>query len=195
MADGDAGEFRAVPFRRDRDDFDMHARAAVRLDMQAEFGRAAGHRAADVDEIAIALGARADHGIGEHDRIRFAPGDLRAEARAMLRLIGRAGEGRQAAEREMGLHQALAAAPTSALAAKQFGMDEVDRADVERRRNAHAASQRDEALDEIEARAAEIEAAVDMRGLDVEKPRRVDRLGEFDAAGASRKRRPRPCAP
>ena len=39
--------------------------------MQAVFGRAAGHGAAEVDEVAVAVGARADHRIGEDDRVRF----------------------------------------------------------------------------------------------------------------------------
>ena len=66
------------------------------------------------------------------------------------------------------------------VAAKQFGMDEIDRADVERRRDAHAALQRDEAFDEVEARATQIKTAVDMRGLDVQESRGVDRLRETD---------------
>src|SRR5271168_4056261 len=101
--------------------------------MEAEFGRSAGDSAAQVDEITIALRARADHRIGEDDRVRFAPGDLRAKARAMRGLVGRAGEGWQAAEPEMGLHQALAVGAEVGGAAEQFGMDEIDGTDVERR--------------------------------------------------------------
>ena len=80
----------------------------------------------------------------------------------------------------MGLHQALAVGAQCVVAAKQFGMDEIDRADVERRRDAHAALQRDEAFDEVEARATQIKTAVDMRGLDVQQSRGVDRLRETD---------------
>ena len=108
VADGDGGQFRAVPVRGDRGDLHEHARATVRPDMQSEFGRTAGQSTAQIDEIAIALGARADHGIGEDNGVRFAPGDLRALTRAVSGLIGCAGECRETAEREMGLHQALA---------------------------------------------------------------------------------------
>ena len=75
------------------------------------------------------------------------------------------------------------------VAAKQLGMDEVDRADVERRRHARATLQGDEALDKVEARATEIKAAVDMSGLDVEKTRRVHRLGEANEQPHRERRR------
>ena len=53
--------------------------AAILGQMQADRRHAAGDRAADVEQIRIALGARADHGVGERDRVRLAPRDLLAE--------------------------------------------------------------------------------------------------------------------
>jgi hypothetical protein len=73
---------------------------------------------------------------------------------------------------------------------KQLGMDEIERADVEARRHADLASERGHALDEIEARAAEIETAVDMRLLDGDEGARIDRLGEADQEPHGESRRP-----
>ena len=63
-------------------------------------------------------------------------------------------------------------------AAKEFGMDQIDRADVEGRGHANLAAELGQLQHEIEARAAEIEAAVDMRRLDIDEAARADRLGE-----------------
>ena len=57
-------------------------------------------------------------------------------------------------------------------------MDEIERADVEGRRHANLAAELGQLQHEIEARAAEIETAVDMRRLDVDEAARADRLGE-----------------
>src|SRR5581483_12033180 len=122
----------------------------------------ADHRAAEVDEIAIAVGPGADRRVCEDDGVRFAPGDLLAERRPEQGLIGRAGEGRYAAELFMRLHQAAARRLLRAVEPDQFGMDQIERADIERRRNAHAAALRGEPLDEVEAGLAMIETAVDM---------------------------------
>ena len=78
----------------------------------------------------------------------------------------------------MGLHQALAADAQFGVAAEQFGMDQIHRADVERRRHVHATPERHQAIDEVEAGATQVKTAVDMRGLDVKEPRGSDRLGE-----------------
>ena len=72
-----------VPISRDRSDLDQSPRKTIFRQVEPVCGRAASHGAAEVDEIAVAVGARADHRIGEGDRVRFAPRDLRAEARAI----------------------------------------------------------------------------------------------------------------
>ena len=66
-----------IPIVRNRGDLDQQPAPCGFGKVQAVGRRAAGHRAAEVDEIAIAVGARADHRIGEDDRVQFAPGDLR----------------------------------------------------------------------------------------------------------------------
>ena len=63
-------------------------------------------------------------------------------------------------------------------AAKELGMNEIDRADVEGCRHANLAAEFDHPFGEIEAGAPVIETAVDMRRLDVDEGARVDRFGE-----------------
>ena len=108
----------------------------------------------------------------------FSPGDLRAEARAPYRLIGRAGEGRRAAKFEMRAHEPGPVLRMLFRSAKELGMDQVDRADVEGGRHANLAAEVDHAFGEVEARAPMIKTAVDMRRLDVDEGARVDGVGE-----------------
>ena len=152
--------------------------AAVFIEMQAPGGRAPRHRADEVDEVAVAVGARADHRIGEDDRVRFAPGDLLAEAGPRQALIGRAGKRGLAAERLVRLHQPPPRRLRRLAQRHQLGMDQVDRADIERGRHAHPTAPSDQLLDEIEARLAMIEAAVDMGLRNRDQRASADRLGE-----------------
>ena len=62
--------------------------------------------------------------------------------------------------------------------AKEVGMDQVDRADVEGGRHANLAAEVDHAFGEVEARAPMIKTAVDMRRLDVDEGARIDGVGE-----------------
>ena len=57
-------------------------------------------------------------------------------------------------------------------------MNQIERADVEGRGHANLAAELGQLQHEIEARAAEIETAVDMRRLDIDETGRADRLGE-----------------
>ena len=78
----------------------------------------------------------------------------------------------------MRAHEAGAVLRVLARSAKELRMDQVDRADIEACRNADLAAERDHPFGEIEARASVIEAAVDMRALDVEEGGRAHRFGE-----------------
>ena len=62
--------------------------------------------------------------------------------------------------------------------AKELGMNEIDRADVEGCRHANLAAKFDHPFGEVEAGAPMIKTAVDMRRLDVDEGARVDRFGE-----------------
>ena len=61
---------------------------------------------------------------------------------------------------------------------KEFGMDQVDRADIKGRGHANLAAQVDHPLGEVEAGAPVIETPVDMRPLDVDEGTRVDRFSK-----------------
>src|ERR1700689_2933117 len=164
-----------IPIFRNGEDLDQRPRGAIFGQVQAVCGGAAGHGAAEVDEIAIAIGARADHRIGEGDRVRFSPGDLRAEARTPGGLIRRAGKGGRAAELDMRPHESGAVLRMLLCSAKELGMNQVDRADVEGCRHANPAAEFDHPFGEVEARAPMVKTAVDMRSLDVDEGARVDR--------------------
>ena len=167
-----------IPIFWNGDDLDHRPRGAIFGQMQAIGGGAAGHGAAEVDEIAVAIGACADDRIGKGDRVRFSPRDLRAEARTPSGLIGRAGEGGRAAELDMRPHKSGAVLRMLFCSAKELGMDQVDRADVEGCRHANPAAEVDHSFGEIEAGAPMIETPVDMRRLDVDEGSRVNRFGE-----------------
>ena len=167
-----------IPILRDRDDLDESPRGAIFGQVQAVCGGAAGHGAAEVDEIAVAVGARTDHGIGEDDRVRFSPGDLRAEAWTPSRLIGRASEGGRAASSTCARMSRRAVLRMLLCSAKELGMNKVDRADVEGCRHANPAAEFDHPFNEIEAGAPMVETSVNMRRLDVDEGARVDRFGE-----------------
>ena len=162
MADRNREAF-GIPMLRDRDDLDQGPSGPIFGQVQAVCGGAAGHGAAEVDKIAIAIGARADHRIGEDDRVRFSPGDLRAEAGARGCLIRRASEGGRAAELDVCTHQSGAVLRMLLCSAKELGMNKVNRADVERCRHANLAAKVDHPFREIEAGAPMIKTAVDMR--------------------------------
>ena len=159
---------------------EQHLRPPVFVEVQAPRRCTSGYRAAQIDEVAVAVGAGADDGVREHDRVRLSPGDLFAERGAEARLIRRAGERGLAAEFLVRLHQSLRSRALAGLELDQFRVNEIDRADVETRRHSYATAARDEPLDEIEAHLPVIEAAVDVGARDVEKRRCAYSLGEAD---------------
>ncbi|MDR8801405.1 hypothetical protein FEP89_02137 [Burkholderia multivorans] len=76
----------------------------------------------------------------------------------------------------MRVHQALRVALDRTVAAVQLGMDQVERADVQRGRHRDARTRRDEIVDEVETRLPVIQTAVDMRARDVDQVRRGHHL-------------------
>ena len=128
---------------------DDRLRPPVAVKVQPAIGRPSHDRRTDIEKVAAPVGARAEYGIGERHRVALAPGDMLAERRPMTRLIGRTGETRRAAERQMRIHQASRHAAEMAVAAHPFGMQQIERADIERRRYAHLPAVRDQALGEM----------------------------------------------
>src|SRR5205823_8607517 len=73
---------------------DQQSGLPIVVEMQARLRCAPRQRSADIKEVAVALGARAQHRIAERDGVAFSPGDALAERWALARLVGRAGPGR-----------------------------------------------------------------------------------------------------
>ncbi len=69
----------------------------------------------------------------------------------------------------MRAHQAPGGGLLAIREADQFRMDQIDRADVQRRRHPHASPAGNQALDEIEIHLAVVEASVDVRAGDFEQ--------------------------
>ena len=131
---------RIVPLRRAARDLDQDPGATVLREVQAERAPA-GEGAAEVDEVAVAVRPRADHGIREHDGVRIPP-RRSARRNAAGRWSGTgAGEGRDAAEFLVRLHQTATGCPHLRATPEELGMDQVDGADVERRRHPNASAE------------------------------------------------------
>ncbi len=140
-------------------------RAAVLVQMQPVAGRAAGDGAAEIEEVAEAVAARAQHRVHEGDRVRLTPGDMGAEARAVAGLIRRAGPGRPRADRLRGHHQAARHGGGRGIELDPAGMQEIEGADVEGGGHRHLGAELHHPLGEMHAAVAVIEAAVEMRAL------------------------------
>jgi hypothetical protein len=84
---------------------EQHLAPSVLVQMETRSGGATGDRRTDVDEVAVTVGAGAEHGVGEDDRVRLGPCDVLAEVGPRLELIRRTGPCRLAAHRFVERHQ------------------------------------------------------------------------------------------
>ena len=142
---------------------------ALLVEVKPPRRRAPGNRAAEIDEVAISVRPCADHRVRKHDGVRFAPGNLLAERRAEAGLVGSAGERRLAPQLLVCLHQPGSRHALRRRHAHQLRMDQIDGTDVERRRDANAATAADQPVHEVEAHLAVVQAAIDVRARDVEQ--------------------------
>ena len=150
---------------------------------QVESGRrrAAGDGAGDVAEVAVAVGARTEDAVREHDRVRLRPRDVLAEAGPRAgQLVRRAGERGPRAQLDVGLHQLARGTGGLLRQVGETGVEEVEQADVERGRHAHPAAEPAERERPVEADAAVVDAAVDVRTGDVEQARRAHAVRDRD---------------
>ena len=143
--------------------------APVLLQVEPDRGRATGDCRADVDEVAVAVGACAQHRVREHDRVALGPGDLLAERRPRRRLVGRAGPDRPAAHLRVALHQPQGLGAALRRARELLRVQQVQAADVQRRRHPDPGAARHQHLREVDARIAVVKAAVDVGALDVQQ--------------------------
>ncbi len=136
--------------------------ATVGVEVEANRRGTTGERGADVDEVAVAFGARAEHGIGEDDGVRFRPGDLAPEGGTLATLVGRAGPDRSTAHRFIGFHQTSRPFARLGVAAEMLGVQQVEGTHVEGGGDAYGCTTVAQAFGELETRIAVVEAAVDM---------------------------------
>ena len=156
------------------------AASPVLVQVQAGLRHPSGDRRADVDEVAVAVRPRAQHRVGEHDRVRLGPGDVLAERRTTFELIRRAGPGRPAAHGDVGVHQAPSLDAVSASSRTRPGCS---RSSEETFRVVGTATLRpscEQRLGEVQPRPAVIQAAVDVRGGDVDQAVGLPDAGHVD---------------
>ena len=163
------GEELVVLLQRGRDagEAQQHLAGALSGEMEADCRHAPRDRAADVEQIRIALGARADHRVGKRDCVRFAPRDLLAERRPHVGLVRRAGPHRHRAHLLVGEHLPCRLRGPVGRDGPVLPAALVHAADVEARRHRDARAKRGEPLREIERRVTQIDRAVDVRLRDV----------------------------
>src|SRR5471030_1738022 len=139
-------------------------------DMQAGVGCPARDRGGEIEEVAVSAGAGAQDRIREYDGVGFGPGYLVSKLGTMLELIRRACEARLASQFNVRFHEPFGGAPSALLSLIQLGMDQVERADVQRRGHGYPRFTLDESFDEIEACRTVIKTTVYMRRRDIDQP-------------------------
>ena len=148
--------------------------------MQPAAGSLARDGSGDVDEVAVAVSARTEHGVGEDDGVGLRPGDVAPNPGTRIHLVRRACPGLPAPQIDVRLHEIAAALRHPLLVVgvleDQVRVDEVDGADVDGRGHAHLAAQLDELLREVQARLAVEDAAIDVDRVDLDQA-----LGPTDA--------------
>ncbi len=139
---------RVAQRRRDVVGQPQDERGAARFGpVQPRVRHAARDRRGDVDEIAVPVRPGAQDAVAEGDRVRLSPGHLLAERRAGIGdLVGRTGEGRPRAEGSVSVHQEASPVGGPVVAPIQLRVKQVDRPDVQRRRDPGPGAAVDEAV-------------------------------------------------
>ncbi len=163
--------------QRQIDQAEEHLAGAVLGQVQAHGRDAAGDRATDVEQVRVAFGAGADHGVGEDDGVGLAPGHLLAKDRFPRRLVGRAGPGRDGAHALVGHHLAMGLCGPVGGDGPFLPVVFVQAADVERGGHGDAGAQAGQALGKFQPGGADIDGAVDVGAGDVEQLGRARDLG------------------
>ena len=106
--------------------------------------------AADVDEVAVAMRPRAEDRVREHDRVRLAPRHVLAERGTVGELVGaHVHVGRQPIATYASISR-FASARVSVVEPHELGVEEIQRAHVERRRHGDRGSARQEPFGEVQ---------------------------------------------
>ncbi len=142
---------------------------AVFCQMQTDRRGAPCNGAADIEEIRIPLGPRAEDGVGKNDRVRLAPGDLLSERGTHFCLIGRTGPGWDGAHAPVGGHLAIGLARPLGGDRPLLPVMLVQAADIQSRRHGDLCSQAGKSLGKLQAGIANVNGAVDMRAGDIQQ--------------------------
>ncbi len=140
----------------------------------------AADRGADVDEIAVAVRAGAEDAVGEHDRVRFGPGDLFAEHRGVDQLVWSARPRRPAPHGHIGVHLAPGRPGSGRVTPIQLRVQQVESTDIESGGDPDAGALGSETFGEVQAHGSVVQTPVDVRPRDVEQAFGFHRLGETD---------------
>ena len=132
------------------------------ITMQSHVGHSTADRRGQIGEVAVALGARAEHGVREHDRVRLAPRDMLPESGSSGEQVGRARPRGPRAHLGVRIHQRLRRAPERDITAEVLWSSEVERGHVERRRHPDACALLSEPFGEVEPGPTVVEAPVDV---------------------------------
>ncbi len=143
-----------------------HGRPAILGEVKPPARDPPRERGTDVHEIAVPIGARAQDGVGEDDRVRLPPGQLLAEAGREVTLVGGTRPGRHAPERQVGIHQPRGPRRVVLAHSEPLPIGLVERRGIQRGRHDHSSTQSHEPLDELEARRAEDGACINVGLLD-----------------------------
>jgi hypothetical protein len=142
---------------------------AVFGEVQADGRGAAGEGGADVDEVAVAVGACPQDGVGKNDGIALGPGDLAAEGGAVHRLVRGAGPDGGAAHLLVGVHELGGPLGQVGRAEELLRVHQVKRTHVEGGGHNAPGRRPPPAARQSPARLAVVEAAVNVGRFDVEQ--------------------------
>ena len=136
----------------------------------------AGDGGADVDEVAVAAGARPRGRCWRKRWRSIRPRQLITERWTLHQLVGGAGPGGAAPQIEVGVHEPATLLSELADLPKALGVEQVERGDVERGGHGHFRTRLDQPS-EVEACLSVVEASVDVGSRDVEQPLSTERPG------------------
>ena len=143
--------------------------SAVLVEVEACRRRPTCDRRTDVDEIAVAVGARTEHRVGEGDGVRLGPGDLLAEGGPFLQLVGGTCPGGPTTHADVGIHETPGQEALLGIPSVQVGVQEVERRHVQGRGHDDGRPVGGQAFGEVQRSPPVVQARVDMGGGDVEQ--------------------------
>ncbi len=172
---------RIVSLNRERHVYQTYQYLACSVlgQVQPDGRHPAGDGTANVQQIGITLGARAQHRIGEGDGVGLAPGDLLAEAGPHLGLIGGTRPGRNTAHALIGNHLPVGVARPVGGNGPFVPVVLVQATDVQCGRHDDASAQTGQTLGKFQASLTDVDGAVDVGRRDVHQLGRAINLGHL----------------